>query len=541
MTGDIYSHDLDKTPANHIPLSPLSFIQRAARVYPDHDAVIQGSRSFTWAETFARCRRLASALEARGIGKGDTVALMLPNVTAFYEAFFGVIATGAVLNPLNYRLEAESLAFILNHGEAKVLLTDTEFAAVMRDALARCDAPPLVIDVEDPDGPGGERIGEIEYEAFLDSGSPDHPWRLPDDEWDAATLSYTSGTTDNPKGVVADHRGQYLLAFGNVISTDMVHNPVYLWTLPMFHANGWCYPYSMALMGGTNICLRKIDPGMIYRLIDEHKVTHLCAAPTVVNMIVNASDEERRRLNHTVRLVTGGSSPPAAIISRMEQEGFDVIHIWGMTELMGAATYSSKHHAGPGLSAEARAQRLSRQGMHMGVEEDVMIADPATLEPVPMDGETMGELMIRSNMVMRGYLKNAQATEDSLRGGWMHSGDLGVWHQDGCIELRDRAKDMIISGGENISTIEVEDFLHRHPAILEAAVVGKPDDHWGEVPCAFVTLKPGETASPDDIIQFCRDGMAHFKCPKLVVFEDLPKTATGKVQKFVLRERAKEA
>ena len=539
MPNDIFSRDLDKTPANHVPLSPLSFIQRAARVFPDHPAVINGERVYPWSETFERCRRLASALEACGIGKGDTVSLMLPNGPAFYEAFFGVPATGAVMNPLNYRLEADTLAFILDHGECKVLITDVEFAPVIRDALAKANATPIVIDVDDPEGPGGELIGEMEYEAFLETGARDYPWRLPDDEWNAATLNYTSGTTGNPKGVVADHRGLYLLAMGNVATTDMVHNPVYLWTLPMFHANGWCYPYSMALMGGTNVCLRKIDPGLIYALIDEKKVTHLCAAPTVVNMIINASDEERRKLSHPVRLVTGGSSPPAAVIERMEQEGFEVIHIWGMTELMGAATYSSRHHSAPGLSAEEKAARLSRQGFLMGVEEDLMIADPQTHEPAPRDGETMGELLIRSNIVMRGYLKNPQATEETLRDGWMHSGDLGVWHEDGCIELRDRAKDIIISGGENISTIEVEDYLHKHPAVLEAAVVGKPDDHWGEVPCAFVTLRPGEKASADDIIEFCRDGIAHYKCPKQVVFDDLPKTATGKVQKFVLRDRAK--
>jgi fatty-acyl-CoA synthase len=539
MPNDIYSRHLDRTAANHVALSPLSFIQRAARVFPGHAAVISGDRTYSWAETFERCRRLASALATRGIGKGDTVSLMLPNGPAFYEAFFGVPATGAVMNPLNYRLEAATLAFIFDHGECKVLITDVEFAPVIREALSMAEAAPIVIDVDDPEGPGGERIGEVDYEAFLDTGAPDHPWVLPDDEWDAATLNYTSGTTGNPKGVVADHRGLYLLALGNVATTDMAHNPVYLWTLPMFHANGWCYPYTMALMGGTNVCLRKIDPGLIYRLIDEMKVTHLCAAPTVVNMIINASGEERRSLSHTVRLVTGGSSPPAAVIERMQKEGFEVIHIWGMTELMGAATYSSRHHAGPGLSEQERVARLSRQGFLMGVEEDLMIADPETLEPVPKDGETMGELLIRSNVVMRGYLKNPAATEDALRGGWMHSGDLGVWHADGGIELRDRAKDIIISGGENISTIEVEDYLHGHPSILEAAVVGKPDDHWGEVPCAFVTLRPGAAASAEDIIQFCRDGIAHYKCPKQVVFSDLPKTATGKVQKFILRDRAK--
>ena len=441
MPSDIFTRGLDKTPANHVPLSPLSFIERASRVFPNHPAVVSGDLTYTWAETFVRCRKLASALEARGIGKGDTVSLMLPNGPAFYEAFFGVPATGAVLNPLNFRLEAATLAFILDHGECKLLLTDVEFAPVIREALAIAKADPIVVDVDDPEGPGGERIGELDYEAFLDTGSPDHVWKLPNDEWDAATLNYTSGTTGNPKGVVADHRGLYLLALGNVATTDMTHNPVYLWTLPMFHANGWCYPYSLALMGGTNVCLRKIDPGQIYKLIDEEKVTHLCAAPTVVNMIINASDEERRSLSHTVRLVTGGSSPPVAVIERMQNEGFEVIHIWGMTELMGAATYSSIHHADPQLTAGDRATLLSRQGFHMGVEEDLMIADPETLEPVPRDGETMGELMIRSNMVMRGYLKNPQATEDTLRGGWMHSGDLGVWHEDGCIELRDRAKD----------------------------------------------------------------------------------------------------
>ena len=541
MPNDIFSKGLDKTVANHVPLSPLSFIKRAAKIFPDHPAVINGARIYTWSETYERSRRLASALEARGIGKGDTVSLMLPNGPAFYECFYGVPVTGAVMNPLNYRLEADSLAFILDHAECKVLLTDTEFAPVIREALAKAKADPIVIDVEDPEGPGGERIGEMDYEAFLETGSPDYEWRLPDDEWDAATLNYTSGTTGNPKGVVADHRGLYLLATSNIGTTDMVHNPVYLWTLPMFHANGWCYPYTLAFMGGTSIILRKVDPGLIYKLIGDHKVTHMCGAPTVVNMIINASEEERRKFSHKVCLVTGGSAPPASVIARMKDEGFEVIHIWGMTELMGAATYSSRHHAEPDVTADQEARLLSRQGFLMGGEEDLMIADPATLEPVPKDGETMGELLIRSNMVMRGYLKNPKATEETLAGGWMHSGDLGVWHADGSIELRDRAKDIIISGGENISTIEVEDYLHKHPAILEAAVVGKPDDHWGEIPCAFVTLRPGAEASPEEIIAFCRDGIAHYKCPKAVIFDELPKTATGKVQKFILRDRAKQA
>ncbi len=535
-----YDQDLDKTPANYMALSPISFLKRAASVYPDHTSIIHGDQQFTWLETYTRARRLASALVSLGIQRGDTVSLILPNTPPFIEASFGVLATGGVLNSINTRLDADMLAFILDHGDAKVLIVDTQFSTVIKDALSKCKAKPILIAVDDPMSPGGERLGELEYEGFIASGDPEFPWNLPADEWDAATLSYTSGTTGNPKGVVAHHRGLYLLAMGAAFASQMQQHPNYLWTLPMFHGNGWCYPYTLAMLGGTNICLRSVDPIAIYQAIHDHTVTHFCAAPTVLNMIMNTEEKDRRAFAHQVRVMTGGAAPPAAVMKRFESLGFDLVHVYGLTEVLGAETYCAWKSEWDALPEQEQMKKKIRQGVGYVTVEDTIVADPDTCEPVPRDGETMGEVLKRGHSVMRGYFKNPKATHEAFAGGWFHTGDLAVWHRDGYIEIRDRAKDIIISGGENIPTIEVEDLVYSHPAVMEAAVVAKPDDHWGEVPCAFVTLKTGQQASEQNIIDYCRDRMAHFKCPKRVVFVDLPKTATGKIQKFRLRELAKE-
>ena len=534
-----FETDLDRTPANFTPLTPLTFIERAAAVYPGHPSVIDGERHFTWAETYARCRRLASALDRRSVGLGDCVAVFAPNVRAIYEASFAVPMLGAVLNTINIRLDAATVAFILEHGEAKVLLADREFSPVVSDALARMERPPLVIDIDDPLAAGGERIGEIEYEAFLDEGDPAFEWSYPDDEWRAISLNYTSGTTGNPKGVVYHHRGAYLNALSNIVGWNLAHHPVYLWTLPMFHCNGWCFPWTLAAVGGTSVCMRRVEAGAIYRAIDEEGVTHMCGAPVVLGMILNAAEDERRSFSHPVNVMTAAAPPPAAVLERMEQEGFKVTHVYGLTETYGPAVICAWKNEWNDLPMAEQAERNSRQGVRYHVLDGLEVMDPETMTPVPRDGETLGEVMFRGNIVMKGYLKNLSATGEALAGGWFHSGDLGVVHPDGYVQLKDRSKDIIISGGENISSIEVEDTLYRHPAVLEAAVVARPDEKWGETPCAFVTLRPGsDGVTEDDIIAFCRDNMAHFKAPRTVVFGPLPKTSTGKVQKFRLRERA---
>jgi fatty-acyl-CoA synthase len=539
MATSAYNENLDRNDANFTPISPLSLIRRAASVYPDRTAVIHGSRYFTWGQTYARCRRLASALTQRGVGKDDTVAVMAANVPALYEAHFGVPMTGAVLNAINTRLDAATVAFILDHGEARILLTDREFAPVVEQALAQCEAKPLVIDIDDEAVDEGAFLGEMEYEAFLETGDPDFAWVPPADEWDSISLNYTSGTTGDPKGVVYHHRGAYLLAIGNILTWNLPPHPVYLWTLPMFHCNGWCFPWTLAAVAGTSVCLRKVTAGNIFAAIHKTGVTRFCGAPIVLNMVINATDEERgAALPHKVEVMTAAAPPPAAVLQRMEEQGFHITHVYGLTEVYGPATVCAWHEEWSLLPVEEQAALKSRQGVGYAVLEDLMVADPDTLAPVPHDGETMGEVFLRGNIVMKGYLKNGQATEEAFRGGWFHSGDLGVMHPDGYIELRDRAKDIIISGGENISTIEVEGVLYRHPAVLEAAVVARPDEKWGETPCAFVTLKEDAKATQEEIIAFCRDNMAHFKCPKTVVFGDLPKTSTGKVQKYVLREKA---
>ena len=535
-----YQHGLDKNPANFVALSPLSYIERSARVYPDRLAVIYGERRQTWAQTGARCRQLGSALQARGIGVGDTVAVMLPNVPAMLEAHFGIPMSGAVLNTLNTRLDAEAIAFMLQHGEAKVLLTDREFSGVVEKALALLgDKRPLVIEVEDDTAPPGKALGDIGYDDFLSQGSANWNWSLPADEWDAIALNYTSGTTGNPKGVVTHHRGAYLNAASNVITWELPHHPIYLWTLPMFHCNGWCFPWTMALMAGTSVCLRRVDAAVIYPLIRDHRVTHMCGAPIVYSLLINAPSALREGIAHTVRGLVAGASPPAAMIEGCEQAGIDITHVYGLTEVYGPAAVCAKQDAWTSLPMEERARLNGRQGVSYPLQEAVTVLDPDTLQPVPADGETMGEIFFRGNAVMKGYLKNPKATAEAFAGGWFHTGDLAVMHPDGYVKIKDRSKDIIISGGENISSIEVEDALCRHPAVMLAAVVAQPDAKWGEVPCAFVELKPDAQATEQEILTFCRDLLARFKLPKRVVFGVLPKTSTGKIQKFVLREQVK--
>jgi len=536
----LYTTGLDKTAANYVPISPLTFIERAAAVEPNRTSIVHGTDRYTWAQTYTRCRQLASALAQLGIGLGDTVSIMGFNTPQMYEAHFGVPMSGAVLHSINTRLDATTIAFQLEHCEAKVLLTDTEASATMRAALAQLANPPLVIDIVDPFSEGGELLGTMDYEAFLAGGDPNFVWQLPADEWQAITLNYTSGTTGNPKGVVYHHRGAYLNAVSNILAWGgMGRHPVYLWTLPMFHCNGWCFPWTLASIIGTSICLRKVRPDLIYDLIAQEGVTHYCGAPTVHYMLVNAPDALRAKKQHRVQGMVAAAPPPAAVLQKMAENDFEVTHVYGLTETYGPATLCEWHDEWNELPMEEQARLKSRQGVRYHMLEALTVLDPLTMQPVPADGETLGEVMFRGNNVMMGYLKNPDATEKAFAGGWFHSGDLGVMHPDGYIELKDRAKDIIISGGENISTIEVESVLYRHPAILEAAVVARPDEKWGETPCAFVTLHEGASASAEEIIEFCRQHIAHYKAPRTVIFGGLPKTSTGKVQKFVLREQAK--
>ena len=540
-----YDIGLDKNAANYVPLTPIGFLVRSASVYPNRLAVVHGERRYGWREALERCRRLASALTARGIERGDTVALMAPNIPEAFEAHFGVPMAGAVLNALNIRLDPGTIAFILRHGEAKVLITDTEFSPVIAEALAQLEHKPLVIDIADPMGPGGERLGEMDYEEFLATGDPAFQEITPEDEWEAIALNYTSGTTGNPKGVVYHHRGAYLNALGNVLVWGMRQHPVYLWTLPMFHCNGWCFPWTITAMAGTHVCMRRVEAAAIYEAIAREGVTHLCGAPVVMNLLLNfkpgAGPGLRRPLDRRIEMMTAGAPPPATVIEGMEALGFHINHVYGLTEVYGPAVVCAWHDEWDELPAAERARLKARQGVTYPVLEDLTVADPATLVPVAPDGATMGEVLMRGNIVMKGYLKNPRATEEAFAGGWFRSGDLGVMHPDGYIELKDRSKDIIISGGENISTIEVEDVLYRHPAVLEAAVVARPDPMWGETPCAFVDLKPEATATAEEIIAFCREHLAHFKAPRTVMFGPLPKTSTGKIQKFVLRESAKQS
>jgi fatty-acyl-CoA synthase len=539
-TVNLYNLGLEKNQANFSQLSPLSYLERSAFTYPSRVAIIHGDKHYTWKQTYQRCRRLASALKLHGIGVGDTVAVMLPNVPAMFDCHFGVPMSGAVVNTLNTRLDAEAIAFMLDHGEAKVLITDPEYSATMTRALAMMSGKrPLVIDVADESFVGGDRIGSIEYEDFLREGDPNFAWSLPSDEWNAISLNYTSGTTGNPKGVVYHHRGAYLNAASNIISWGMPQHAVYLWTLPMFHCNGWCFPWTLAANAGVSICLRKIDATLIFDLIRKHKVTHYCAAPIVHGMLINAPESVRAGILHKVHALIAGAAPPAAIIEGMERLGFDLTHVYGLTETYGPAAVCAKHEEWDNLPIEMRAARNGRQGVPYHMQEAIKVLDSNTMEEVPWDGETMGEIMFRGNLVMKGYLKNPKATEESFAGGWFHTGDLAVVHADGYVKIKDRSKDVIISGGENISSLEVEDVIYRHPAVIAVAVVAYPDPKWGEVPCAYVELKDGVTLTEEEMIGHCRAQLARFKVPRKVVFGPLPKTSTGKIQKFVLRQQSK--
>ena len=539
-SSNIYKQGLEKNAANYVPLSPLTFIARSAYIYPDRVSVIHGQRRYTWLETFNRARRLASALEARGIKEGETVAVMLNNTPEMYECHFGVPVTGAVLNTLNTRLDPEAVAFMLNHGEAKILITDKEYSHIVGPALEKLGRSIVVIDVNDSEYTGpGDLLGEKDYEALLAEGTPDYEWKGPQDEWDAISLNYTSGTTGNPKGVVYHHRGAYLNAMSNIVSWGMPPHSVYLWTLPMFHCNGWCFPWTMAANAGTNVCLRRVDPKLILQSIRENKVTHYCGAPIVHSMLANAPAEWREGINHGVSGLIAAAPPPAAVIEGMAKIGFKITHVYGLTETYGPASVCAQQPEWFDLPVGEQVNLNGRQGVRYHAQEAITVLDPATMEAVPWDNETMGEIMFRGNLVMKGYLKNPKATEESFAGGYYHTGDLAVMQADGYVKIKDRSKDVIISGGENISSIEVEDTLYRHPAVMAAAVVATPDPKWGEVPAAFIELKDGVSITEVEIIEFCREHMARFKVPKKVIFGPLPKTSTGKIQKYVLREMAK--
>ncbi len=545
MTGPdggaaIFDQDLEATAANFTALTPITFLRRAAAVYPDKTAVIHGEARFSYRTLWARARRLASALRGRGIGRGDTVAIMAPNIPAMLEAHYGVPLAGAVLNSLNFRLDAAGIAFILQHGEAKVLLTDREFSPIVRAALARVQNPPLVIDIDDALAEGGELIGEIDYETLLEEGDPEADFDEPRDEWQSISLLYTSGTTGNPKGCVYSHRGAYLNAFGNMITFGLGRDAVYLWTLPMFHCDGWTFTWGVTAACATHVCLRKIEPGAIYRQIADHGVTHMCGAPVVLTMLAHAPEAAKVVFPQTVEVATGGAAPPSAVIEAMEAEGFHVAHLYGLTESYGPATVCAWQDEWAGLDQQGRSGKIARQGVRYLTLDQASVADPDTFEEVPWDGQTLGELVLRGNTVMKGYLKNPGATQAAFREGRFWSGDLAVRHPDGYIEVKDRSKDVIISGGENISSLEVEEVLYRHPKVLEAAVVARPDATWGETPCAFVALKDGQEAEAAEIMTFCRERMARFKVPKTVIFGPLPKTSTGKIQKFVLRDQTKD-
>jgi 3-(methylthio)propionyl---CoA ligase len=535
-----YDTGLDKNPANYQPLTPLVFLQRAASVHPDHIAIVHGKARIPYAEFYARSRKLASALAANGIGVGDTVSVMLANTPAMLEAHYGVPMTGAVLHSINTRLDAPAVAFMLDHAKTKVLIGDTEFTPVLKEALNQTKVKPLLVDYRDLEcGVEGERMGKLDYEAFIAGGDPEFAWDMPSDEWNAISLNYTSGTTGNPKGVVYHHRGAALMCYANMAATGMGQHPVYLWTLPMFHCNGWCFPWSISLLSGTHVCLRAVRAKQMYDAIADHKVTHLSGAPFVMSALLNAGEDERRLFPQRVAFSHAAAPPPAAVLAKMDDAGFELTHLYGLTETYGPATLNEWHAAWDELPAEDRLAKRIRQGVRYHALEDLTVMDPETMGRVPDDGETLGEVMFRGNIVMKGYLNNEKATKEAFAGGWFHSGDLGVMHPDGYIQLKDRSKDIIISGGENISSIEVEDVLYKHPAVAAAAVVAKPDAKWGETPCAFVETRPGAKVTADEIIAWCKEKLARYKCPRHVVFIELPKTSTGKIQKFKLRDLAK--
>ncbi|MGQ3676395.1 acyl-CoA synthetase [Xanthobacter sp. TB0139] len=541
MAGNIFDFYLDRNEANYRPLTPIGFLERSASVFPERTAIIHGSQRFNYREFYERSRRLASSLSKLGIGKGDTVAVMLSNVPAMLEAHYGVPMTGAVLNSLNTRLDAAILAFTIDHGEAKVLITDREFSPIMRAALAMSVRKPIVIDYDDPEYTGkGDRIGTYEYEAFLADGDPEFEWKGPDDEWDAVSLNYTSGTTGDPKGVVYHHRGAHLLAVGNAVTCGLGKHPVYLWTLPMFHCNGWCFPWSITLVAGTHVCLRQVRAKAMFDAIADYGVTHMCGAPIIMSTLLGAPEAEKRELPGKVEFITAAAPPPEAVLAAMQDAGFNVVHVYGLTEVYGPSVVNDWHAEWDELPAKERAIKKARQGVRYAAMDAVDVLDPETMQPVPANGETLGEVMFRGNTVMKGYLKNPTASDAAFAGGWFHSGDLGVKHADGYIQLKDRSKDIIISGGENISSIEVEDALYKHPAVSAAAVVAKPDEKWGETPLAFVELRDGVSATAEELIAHCKQHLAHYKCPRHILFEEIPKTSTGKIQKFRLRTLAKE-